>query len=137
MGSSRSPDDGSGLIPTVTGVTVFLLLLLFAVQVVFNLYSASAVQAAAFDAARLTAAEGADWSRAQERADAHVRNVLGRYGAERVESVELELDGDAVVLTVKAQNRSLLPLLLPDGLASDTVERSARVRIERTQDPPR
>ena len=136
MGSSRSRDDGSGLIPTVTGVTVFLLLLLFAVQIVFNLYSNSAVQAAAFDAARLTAAEGADWSRAQDRAEAHVRNVLGRYGAERVDSVEVELDGDEVVLTVKAQNRSLLPLLLPDGLASDTVERSARVRIERTQDLP-
>ena len=117
-------------------MTVFLLLLLFAVQIVFNLYSNSAVQAAAFDAARLTAAEGADWSRAQDRAEAHVRNVLGRYGAERVDSVEVELDGDEVVLTVKAQNRSLLPLLLPDGLASDTVERSARVRIERTQDLP-
>ena len=134
MGSSRYPDDGSGLIPTVTGVTVFLLLLLFAVQVVFNLYSASALQAAAFDAARLAAADGTDWPSAQERADAHVRNVLGRYGAERVNSVEVSVDGDEVVLTVKAQNRSLLPLLLPDGLASDTVERSARVRIERTQD---
>ena len=137
MGSSPARDDGSGLIPTVTGVTVFLLLLLFAVQVVFNLYSASAVQAAAFDAARLVAADGADIARAQQVADRHVRSVLGRYGVERVESVQVELDGDAVLLTVKAQNRSLLPLLLPDGLASDTVERSARVRIERAQEAER
>ena len=133
MGSSRT-DDGSGLIPTVTGVTCLLLFLLLAVQVVFNLYTASAIQAAAFDAARLVAADGSDLSRAQQRADDHVRSVLGRYGEEQVESVRVALDGESVLLTVKAQNRSLLPRLLPDGLASDTVERSARVRIERPQD---
>lgn len=134
MGSSRSRDDGSGLIPTVTGVTILLLLLLLAVQVVFNLYSTSAVQAAAFDAARLAAAEGSDLGRAQQVADGHVRDVLGRYGEEQVESVRVVVDGDAILLTVRAQNRSLLPRLLPDGLASDTVERSARVRLERRQD---
>lgn len=137
MGSSCCRDHGSGLIPTVTGVTIFLLLLLLAVQVVFNLYAASAVQAAAFDAARLVAAEGSDLSAAQAVAEGHVRTVLGRYGDDHVESVQVALDGDAVLLTVKARNRSLLPRLLPDGLASDTVERSARVRIERQQDAAR
>lgn len=132
--SSRDSDAGSGLIPTVTGVTIFLLLLLVAVQVAFNLYVASAVQAAAFDAARLVAADGSDLTRAQALADSHVRSVLGRYGDEQVTVVTLELEGEDITLTVSARNRSLLPRLLPDGLASDRIERSARVRIERRQD---
>ena len=133
MGSS-SREAGSGLIPTVTGVTIFLLLLLVAVQVAFNLYAASAVQAAAFDAARLVAAEGSDLSNAQALAERHVRSVLGRYGDEQVATVTVELEGQDVTLTVSARNRSLLPRLLPDGLASDRVERSARVRLERRQE---
>lgn len=136
MGSS-SREAGSGLIPTVTGVTIFLLLLLVAVQIAFNLYAASAVQAAAFDAARLVAAEGTDLSSAQAMAESHVRSVLGRYGDKQVTAVKVELDGQDVTLTVSARNRSLLPRLLPDGFASDTVERSARVRVERRQDPAR
>ena len=134
MESRPGGDAGSGLIPTVTGVTCFLVLLLFAVQVIFNLYSASAVEAAAFDAARLVAADGSDLTQAQQLADTHVRTVLGRFGDERIESVQVALEGESLRLTVKAQNRSLLPRLLPDGLLSDTVERSALVRLERRQD---
>lgn len=125
------------MIPTVTGVGCFLLLLLFAVQVLFNLYSASAVQAAAFDAARLVATNPSAEPGAQALAERHVRAVLGRYGDERVRSVDVDFEDDSVVLTVSAENRSLLPRLLPGGLASDEIERSARVRIEAPQDPPR
>lgn len=132
---SGGSDAGTGLIGTTTGVLCFLLLLVVAVQVLFNLYAASAVRAAAFDAARIAAGTAAVTAPGQARRDAedHVRRVLGRYGADRVEAVTLALDGPDVVVTVTATNPSLLPRLLPAGFAWGTLERSVRVRIEREQ----
>lgn len=131
--ASRRDDSGAGLLPTVTGVASLLGFLLLASQVLFNLYAASAVQAAAFDAARLVASEGSDPAAAQPDAERHVRSVLGRFGEERVRSVRLAVEGESLRLTVVAKNPSLLPALLPDGLMSDTVVRSALVRLERVQ----
>jgi hypothetical protein len=99
--------------------------------VLLNLYSASAVQAAAFDAARLVAADGTDTGSAQRLAEDHVRSVLGEYGEERVKTVSISFDGDSVALTVTARNPSLLPRLVPGGLLSNDIERSVRVRVER------
>src|SRR5687768_13185417 len=92
--SARSAAErGAGLIGTLAGVTVFLALLLFAVQLLFNLYAASAVTAAAYDAARVVAgSDGGDLG----RAEAHARQVLGRY-ADRV-TFSWSLDGDTVAL---------------------------------------
>lgn len=111
---------------------VFLLFLLLAVQVVFNLYATSAVTAAAFDAARLAA--GGDWADhradAEAAAEAHVKEVLGDYGAERV-TVTFTPDPDDVVLTVAARNPGFLPPAMRRPLGFDRIERTVRVRIER------
>ncbi len=116
----------------MVGVLVFLLLLLLAVQVIYNLYATSAVTAAAFDGARLAAgADGhGETSAGQEAAAAHVREVLGEYGAERV-AIRFTPDPDDIVLTVEANNPSFLPVALRAPLGFDRIERTVRVRIER------
>ena len=109
------------------GVLVFLLLLLLAVQVIYNLYATSAVTAAAFDGARLAAGSG---SSGRAEAAAHVKAVLGDYGSERVD-VSFTPDPDDVVLTVVADNPSFLPVALRRPLGFDRIERTVRVRVER------
>ena len=111
------------------GVLVFLLLLLLAVQVIYNLYATSAVTAAAFDGARLAAGSDAGPDGRAEAA-AHVKAVLGRYGSERV-AVSFQPDPDDVVLRVVADNPSFLPLALRRPLGFDTIDRTVRVRVER------
>ena len=113
--------------PTIVGVTVFLLLLLLAVQVIVHLYATSAVTAAAFDGARLVAAPASGVDEAE--AAAHVRGVLGRYG-EGVDVV-FRPDPEAVVLTVRAPSPSLVPSNLRRPMGIDQIERTVRVRIER------
>jgi hypothetical protein len=113
----------------VIGVLVFLLLLLLAVQVVFHLYATSVVTAATFDGARLVAAsEGID----PAQAEAHIRRLLGRYGDEHVE-VSFAPDPDDVVVTVVAESPSVLPSTLRRPMRMDRIERTVRVRIERTR----
>ena len=117
------------------GVSAFLVLLLFAVHVVVNLYAASTVTAVAFDAAREVA--GADGGRGAERAaEARARSVLGRAGEPEVlqlswayPSTDGDAEPDVVELRVRARSpSSFLPgVVLP--LAS--VNRTVRVRLER------
>jgi Flp pilus assembly protein TadG len=121
-------ERGAGLISTVAGVTVFLAFLLLAVQLLTNLYAASAVTAAAYDAARVVA--GADGGQdARSRAETHARAVLGRY-AERV-SFSWMVDDDVVRLRVTARNPRFLLPRLGGAVGFDTVDRTVRVRVER------
>ena len=109
--AAEGRERGSGLLPAVAGVTVFLVLLLFAVQVLLGLYATSVVTGAAYDAARQVAA-GAE----EPAAEAHARSVMGRYG-ERVE-FEWSVEGDDVVLHV----------------VGGDVDRTVRARIECVRD---
>ena len=126
-------ERGTGLIGTVAGVTAFLVLLLFASQVLVNLYATTTVTAAAFDAARIVA--GGDGGEGSEReAEASARRLLGKAG----ESAEfawrwVDRDGDAthdhVELRVRADSPArLLPRL---DLPFQTIERTVVVRAER------
>jgi hypothetical protein len=58
--------------------------------------------------------------------------VLGRYGRDRV-TVSFTPDPDDVVLTVRAENPSFLPVALRRPFGFDHVERTVRVRIERAR----
>lgn len=107
---------------------VFLALLLFAVQVLFNLYATSVVSAVGYDAARRVAAvDGGPGSVAQ--AEAVARRALGRYAA-RV-TFDWSLGDDAVVLRVRARNPSVLLPALARPIAFDRIDRTVRVRVER------
>ena len=123
---ARTGERGAGLIGTIAGVTVFLAFLLFAVQLLFNLYATSAVTAAAYDAARLVAGgEQPDVARAED----HARQVLGRY-ADRI-SFDWTVDDDVVALRVTAENPTFLLPALGGSLGFDEIDRTVRVRVER------
>lgn len=123
--STRSGEAGAGLLGTIVGVTVFLTLLLFAVQLALNLYATSAVTAVAYDAAREVATSG-DPVRAESRA----RQVLDQYEARggRLTFDWRTGDPDAVVLRVVAERPGLFDHL---RVPFQRVERTVRVRWER------
>jgi hypothetical protein len=141
------------LLPTLFGFVVIVVILLFATQVVFDLYARSAVTSAAVDAARSVAGfassqrygqDGAagtgDPYQAEQQAigaaEGRARAALGRYGD--VTSFTWSfLPSDAVPQVVELRVRFNLsgssfdlarPLALP-GL--DAFDRTVRVRVER------
>lgn len=101
----------------MAGVTVFLVLLAFAVQLALRLYATSVVTAAAYDAARLVAT-GADDAAG---AEAHARSLLGDVGAAAV--FEWDTGADAVRLRVVVEPPQLLP-------PADVIDRTVTVRRE-------
>jgi len=133
-GEPTEADRGAGLLATLIGVMVFLVLLLVAVQVLYNLYATSAVTAATYDGARIAAGYAAAGDpRAHEAAAAHVKDILGAYG-DRVELTWIET-AEVESLTVRASNPSFLPRGLRGPLGLDHIERTVRVRIERETPP--
>lgn len=81
MSPDLDPQRGSGLFGTLMGFTVFMLLMIAAVQVLFSLHATTVVTSAAFDAARLVAGYDsvADRCAATEAAESSLRQRLRRY----------------------------------------------------------
>jgi hypothetical protein len=106
-------------------VTVFLALLLFAVQLTLNLYATSTVSAVAYDAARQVARSG-DTTQAEARA----RGLLDRFESEGgTLTFHWDVSGaDAVRLQVVAERPALLAHM---RLPFQRIERTVRVRWER------
>ena len=112
----------------MVGVTVFLLLLLFAVQVLVRLYATSALTAASFDAARRVAsADPATRPAAAQIAETDARRGLGSFGRDHTTFTWRQVDGDQIVLEVRGHPPTFLPL--PGGLG--VIDRTIRVRTER------
>jgi hypothetical protein len=126
--SAAEGERGTGVISSIFGLLVVLVLLLLAVQVTYDLYATSAVTAAAYDAARIVAGSDGGASAAGSAEDT-ARRSLGRYG-ENV-AFTWSVDGDVVELRVVAQNPSFLPVALRQPLGIDVVDRTVRVRAER------
>ena len=128
-------DRGAGLIGTIAGVLVFLGFLLFAVQLLVDLYATSAATSAAFDGARLVAGSRTDHTsadsigRARDEAERRMRDELGDFG----DQVTFDWTGsDAEVIAVRIEGpapRFLLPGL-GGPLGFDHIDRTARVRVE-------
>jgi hypothetical protein len=122
-------ERGGGLVQLWAGFFVFLVMLLFAVQVLFNLYAASVVTSVSWDAARRVAGGdgGADH---MADAEAQARAALGRYQSR----VTFDWSGsgpEEVVLRVHSENPSVLLPVAAGPLAFDTLDRTIRVRVER------
>jgi len=139
----RAPGElGQGLIPTVAGFTVVLILVLFATQVAFDLYARTAVTAAALDAARSVASSSGPTTgdAALQSAETRARGALGAYGVAtsfRWDLLPSPAGPQEVHLTVSfdlTRSRYSLvgPLTLP-GLSH--FSRTVRVRIERVTCP--
>jgi hypothetical protein len=125
----QQEERGTGLLGSVVGVTVFLVLLLFATQLALNLYATSAVTSVAFDAAREVA--GSDGGPASaDRAERHARSVLDRFesGGGRLEFAWDVGREDVVALTVVAERPSLLSRV---RFPFQRVRRTVTVRWER------
>lgn len=126
-------ERGAGLISTAAGVVVFLMFLLFAVQLLFGLYASSTVTAVAHDAAqRAATAEGPALDVIEEEA----RAALGRVGdrAEFTWSTD-DTDGDGeddtIVLAVVAVPPRFVPPSIGDAVGFGEIHRTVRVRMER------
>jgi hypothetical protein len=128
-------EQGTGLIGTLAGVTVFLIFLLFAVQLLVDLYATSAATSAAFDGARVVAGSRTDHSdplseaAARSAAERRVRAELGGFGR----SVRLDWSGsdaDAVQLRIEGDTPRFLFPGLQRALGVDHVDRTVRVRVE-------
>lgn len=127
----RRGEEGAGLIGTIAGFTTFLAFLLFAVQLLTNLYATSVVTSATHDGASLAArSDGGHLDPVvQARAEDHVREILGSYGG------DADFDWststvDVVRLRVRIDNPSFLLRSLPADLPFQHVDRTAVVRAE-------
>ena len=128
-GPGAAGDAGAGLIATLSGLLVFLALLLFAVQTLVALHTRSVVTDAAYEGARAVAGARVDHTDpaavadAQADAEAKVRSLLGRFG-DRV-----ALDWSGTTPDSVAPHRPGPPAGLPVG-------RSPRARARRSSTAP-
>lgn len=126
-------EEGVGVISSMIGVFVFLLLMLFAVQVLYGLYATSIVTAVTYDAAKTVAgSDGGGSAEAEADAERNATRQLGRYGDD-VKFDWDDSDNDTVRLRVRAPRPSFFPRqLVGDSVLGDIV-RTVRVRRETTR----
>lgn len=122
-------ERGGGPISIWIGFSVFLVMLLFAVQVLFNLYAASVVTAVSYDAARRVAGSDGGPTYIAE-AEEQARQALGGY-ASRVTFDWSASNDEEVVLRVQSDNPSILLPVAAGPAAFDRLDRTIRVRVER------
>ena len=135
---ARAPstsDRGTGVFATAFGFTVFLIFLLFTVQVLFGLHARTTVTAVASDLAQRAANEGTGLD--QARFDAYAeeaRRRLGGYGDDTDFAFALaDADGDGRDDTVAVTVDAALPILLPvrwSGYSPTEFSRTMRARLE-------
>jgi Flp pilus assembly protein TadG len=124
-------ERGAGLFSTSFGILFFLGFLLFAVQLLFNLYSTSVVTSATYDAARQVATTASQPATPEQLAAAedHARTLLGRYGDAATFTWDLS-DPDVVKLRVVVENPRVLSRTLARAVGFDTIDRTVTVRVE-------
>lgn len=132
----RRDDRATGVFGTTFGFTVFLIFLLFAVQLLFGLYVRTTVTAVAADLAQRAANEGPG-ALAPARVAAYedeAAHRLGRYADRATFAFSLlDDDRDGTEDTVAVRVDADLPTLLPERLipASPTrFTRTMRARLE-------
>jgi hypothetical protein len=125
------------LISTAAGIVVFLMFLVFAVQLLYGLYASSTVTAVAHDAAQRAAISTAP---PLPTIEAEARASLGRVGDDAEftwERADADADGrpDTVVLRIVANPPRFVPRSLGDGVGLGPIDRTVRVRIEAPSGP--
>lgn len=131
-GARPSRDRGAGLLSTAAGVVVFLVFLLFAVQLLFGLYASSTVTAVANDAAVRAASADAPPLPVIE---AEARQNLGEVGSSAsftwaVDDTDGDGAPDTVVLEVVARPPRFIPPSIGGAIGLDEIRRTVRVRGE-------
>jgi hypothetical protein len=111
---------------TTIGFLIFVTLMLLSAQVIVRLYATSTLTAAAARAAQQVA-DAPDPLTAAPQAEAAARRQLGTFGATRTIFVWKEVDAQQVVLQVRGDTPTLLPV--PSEWRS--IVRTVTVRTER------
>ena len=139
---ARRGDRATGVFGSAWGFTVFMVFLLFAVQVLFGLHVRTTVTAVAADLAQRAANEGPG-ALEPARVDAYRAEAvqrLGRYG-ERASFdftlVDTDRDGrdDTVAVRVHAELPTLLPARLVPG-SPTSFRRTMHARLEVFEERP-
>lgn len=125
-------DRGAGLISSAAGVLVFLIFLMFAVQLLFGLYASSTITAVTNDAVARAATPNAP---SRQVIEAEARANLGQVGdAARFSWSTDDDDGDGEMDTVVLKVVATPPRLVPTSVGSTAgfgeIRRTARARIE-------
>jgi hypothetical protein len=128
LGAGRD-ERGSGPISTWIGFVVFLGMLLFTAQALFNLYATSVLTSVAYDAAREVAGSNGG-AGAQAAAEARARHLLGRFGQEVRFDWSASSDED-VVLRVRGDVPRLVLENFGGALPFGSIDRTVRLRAER------
>ena len=119
-------EGGTAIVGTIVGFLILMVLLLFATQVIVRLYAESALTSAATRAAE-TVATSQQPNQDVAVAEAAARSQLGSFAAHHVSFTWEEVDGQQVVLLVKARSPEFLP-----GLPGwSRVQRTVTIRTER------
>jgi len=135
--ANPSTDAGSGLIATVGAVLVFIIFMLFAVQLLIGLYGRSVITGMAYDGAREVAGfrgrrgQPTSVDEARRLAEGNMRKEVGDM------NVQFSWAGstdDTVILRVQADSPRFLWPGLSQALATDHIDRTVRVRVEKLQD---
>ena len=119
------------------GIAVLLILLMTAAHILLNLWTLSALDAAAYDAASDVAValgDGADREALEARARERALAALGGYG-ERVRFDFAAVDGPdgrRVAVVASGPSLSLVPAPLAAALGLDELERRVEVLAEPT-----
>jgi hypothetical protein len=130
-------DRGAGMVASLAGLTVFLLFLLLAVQVLFGLYATSTLRATLHDAASRAATGRAGTEPATlERLSAQAEDSLGAMGDRTdIELRPVDDDGDGAADVVVGEAVSMPPRFVPRAVGGmvgfEEVRASVRVRVER------
>lgn len=139
---ARRTDRATGVFGTTFGFTVVMIFLLFAVQLLFGLYTRTAVTAVATDLAQRAANEGPA-ALGPERVgfyEAEARRRLGSYADDATFELSLvDGDTDGVGDTVTVRVVADLPTLLPTRLVPTSpaqFTRTVRARLEVFQESP-
>ncbi len=123
--SATRGERGSGILSMSLGLVVFFTLLVFAVQVMYNLYATSVITSLALDAARDVAERDGPTS---GEAEAEFRQHIGGDV-----SFDIVVIGDTVQASVQWETRSLFPSI-SDARAFGVLDRTFEVRVEEQQE---
>lgn len=136
---NRRPADrherGAGLIGLTGGLLVYLLLLLFAVQLLFNLYARSVITGTAYAATRTATRyhPGMPCEALAPLATARIATGLGRAGTHaRIEPSCLD-GGRTLRIRVVVTPPSALPTFLGGLDELRTIDRTVEVALEQLQ----
>ena len=128
-------DRGSSLLTASLALLLFLAFLLFAVQLLLNLYDTSVVTSTAYDGARVVASHTVDHGdpasvhRAERRAEQEMRALLGPQGV-RATFDWSQSDADQVAVRVQLDPPRFGSTAFGSRIPFSHIDRTVRVRAE-------